>query len=309
MPEISVAIPVYNCEGYIVETIRSLINQTYQDFEIILVDDASTDNSYRVIHEMTDPRIKLHRNEQNMGIAYTRNKAISLSNGEFIAFLDDDDIAMPYRFEHQITYLKSHPDVDLVGGHLRRIDVNGKDLNSQWNVYLNPDYIKAYLMLGNTIASGTVMIRKKFILINNLRFRDNQYGAEDYRFWVECSLLGKISNLDEVLQLWRVGHNAETTRVFKNKFEERKKIIDEIHKLALEGNGIHLLERELEVVNKVFMEEGIVESEAELQELYQVLKKISAQAELLQLSNRREIKTMCRKRFGEKVGQAYYLWA
>ena len=114
--------------------------------------------------------------------------------------------------------------------------------------------------------------------------------------------------MDEVLQLWRVGHNAETTRVFKNKFEERKKIIDEIHKLALEGNGIHLLERELEVVNKVFMEEGIVESEAELQELYQVLKKISAQAELLQLSNRREIKTMCRKRFGEKVGQAYYLW-
>ena len=163
-------------------------------------------------------------------------------------------------------------------------------------------------MLGNTVASGTVMIRKEFIYNNNLKFRDKQYGAEDYRFWVECSLAGKISNMDEVLQLWRVGHNAETTRVFKSKLIERKKVIDEIHKVALEGNGIYLSERELEVVNKVFMEEGIIESESEFKELYKALKEISAQAELLQLPNKREIKTMCRKRFGEKVGQAYYLW-
>jgi len=308
MPKISVIIPVYNCEEYISDTIDSLLNQTYRDFEIILVDDGSTDNSCKLIKEMPDRRIKLFFNDRNRGIAYTRNKGVELSNGEFIAFLDDDDIALPYRFEHQVTYMNEHPDVDLVGGHLRRIDADGKDLNSQWNVLLNPDYIKAFLMLGNTVASGTVLVRKSFINNNNLKFRDNQYGAEDYRFWVECSLVGKLSNMDEVFQLWRVGHNAETTRVFKHKFAERKKIIDEIHKLALEGNGFHLLENEMKIVNKVFMEEGLIENETELKELYEVLKKISIQAEALQLPNRREIKTMCRKRFGEKVGQAYYLW-
>lgn len=308
MSRVSVCIPVYNGGKYLNEAINSLLNQTYEDFEIILVDDSSTDNSIEIIQSYKDKRIHLYKNEKNQGIAYTRNRAIDLANSEYIALLDDDDIAVPYRLEHEVKFLDDNKDIDVVGGHLRRIDKNGNDLNSQWNVYLNPNYIKAYLMLGDTIANGTVMFRKKFVNDHNIRFKDNMYGAEDYMFWVECSLKGKITNLDEVLLLWRVGHGNETQNVFNNKLVERNKVIDDIHTYALYENGFRLNQNELTILNKVFREEGTIDNQQEMEQLFNTLKNIARQASNYKLDNEKEIITMCRKRFGEKVGKAFYLW-
>jgi len=308
MSRVTVFMPVYNAELYLKQAIDSVLNQTYKEFELLIIEDASTDHSLQILKSYSDPRIEIYLNEKNMGISYTRNRGLELCNTEYMALLDDDDIAMPYRLEHEVKYLDEHPDVQVVGGHQRQIDEFGNDLNKQWSVYLNPKYIKAYLMTGNTVVNGSAMFRKKFINKNHIRYHEQCYGAEDYRFWVECSLKGKIANLDEVMLLWRTGHGNETNRANEYNLKERIAFMNSVHNFALRENGFILGEYELEVINKVFMEDGIVENKEEMKQLYQALKLISEQAMKLKLNNANEVVTMCRKRFGEKVGKAFYLW-
>jgi glycosyltransferase involved in cell wall biosynthesis len=308
MNRVTVFMPVYNGAKYLRQSIESVLNQTFQEFDFVIIDDASSDNSWDIIKSYKDSRIKVFKNEVNRGISYTRNRGLELCKTEYMALLDDDDIAMPFRLEHEIEYLDANPEVDVVGGHQRQIGVNGEDLNKQWSVYLNPKYIKAYLMTGNTVVNGSTMFRKKLIDEYNIRYLENCYGAEDYRFWVECSLKGTIVNLDEVLLLWRNGHSNETSRALSNNWKERKAFLDEVHTYALEKNGFSLNEQQLEIINKVFMEEGTLDSENELTRLYDALHCIAVQATENKLDNSAEIVTMCRKRFGEKVGKAFYLW-
>lgn len=308
MYRVTVIMPVYNAQKYIKHAIDSILNQTYENFELLVIDDASTDSSLDIIKQCQDKRIRVVRNEKNMGIAATRNLGIQLCKTEYIALMDDDDIALTTRFEKEVSFLDKNPDVDVVGGHLRVIDQNGQDLNKQWTVNLNPKYIKAFFLLGNNVANGTAMFRKNFIDQYQIRYQDNYFGAEDYRFWVECSLHGKIANLDEVLLYWRTGHNNETGRVNQSRIKEREEVISSIHTYALNETGFRLTSEELSILNKVFKEEGVVENNEELEKLYATMKVIAAQAEQLNLDNAKEIKIMCRKRFGEKVGKAFYLW-
>lgn len=308
MSRVTVVMPVYKAEQYIGQAIDSILGQTYTDFELLLIDDVSPDHILDVMKGYTDPRIRFVRNEKNLGIAGTRNLGIELSRSEYIALMDDDDIAVPNRLEKEVDFLDGHPDMDVVGGHLRMIDKDGKDLQRQWSVCNNPKYIKAYLLLGNIIANGTVMFRKSLTDRYHIRYQDNFYGAEDYRFWVDCSLHGSIANLDEVLLYWRTGHNNETGRVRSEKNKEREETISRIHRYALEQSGFRLTDDELNVLNAVFKEEGILHDKEELGKLYGALKTIASQAEGLKLDHAEEIITMCRKRFGEKVGKAFFLW-
>lgn len=306
--KVTVIMPVYNPGKYLSEAINSILNQTYTDFELLIIDDASTDHSKEAILQYADPRIRYVMNEINLGISGTRNRGIELSRSKYIAFMDHDDIALPTRLEKEVQYLEAHQEVDIVGGHVRTIDQNGRDLNQQWSVYLNPSYIKAYMLLSNTVAISTVLMRKEFLEQHRIRFKDNCYGAEDYRFWVECSLKGTIANLDETFLYWRTGHNNETSRVKENKLKEREEVIRDIQKYALQETGFSLTDEELSILLKVFKENGSVENRNELEAVYQVLKKIAMQAKVLHLENSDEIVTMCRKRFGEKVGKAFFLW-
>ena len=307
--KVSIVVPVYNAEAYIAEMLKSILNQTYQDYEVVLVDDKSTDRSVEIIQGIADSRIKLFHNKENSGIAYTRNKAIELANGDYIALMDDDDIAPPYRIEKEVHFLDENVDIDIVGGHCRFIDEDGKMIpNKQWNVFQNPNYIKAYLLLDDAIPNGSAMIRRKFIESHTLRYQDHMCGAEDYRFWVESSLVGKIANIDEILLYWRIGHNNESKRVHESKTVERNQVLKDIRKYAFEKNGIHLESKQLEILNQIFNEDSIIKDMDEMKLLYEALKNISNQAQQKHLHNAKEITAMCRKRFGEKVGKAMFLW-
>lgn len=309
MPKVSIAMPLYNAEKYVSETVKSLLVQTYEDFEIIIVDDASTDNSVKIVSRIDDSRIRLLKNSVNMGIAATRNRAIENCVGEYIALMDDDDIAPNYRIEKEVNFLNENNGIDVVGGHCRFIDENGQQIkNKQWNVFQNPNYIKAYLLLGDAMPNGSTMFRSTFIKANQLKFQDNMYGAEDYQFWVECSLKGTIANIDEVLLYWRIGHDNATGRITEQKWEQRRKVLENIRRYALEGNGFNLSEKEIKFLTHVFDEDGIIDNAEEMQVLFQTLRKISKQAHQKNMQNAKEITTMCRKRFGEKVGKAFYLW-
>ncbi len=308
MSKVSIVMPLYNAEKYVSKAIESILEQTYQDFELVIVNDASTDNSRQIVEKYKDKRIRVIDNTRNIGIAGTRNKGIELSKAEYIALLDDDDIAMPYRLEHEVKFLDEHKDIMVVGGHHREIDEKGKDLEKKWLVYQNPNYIKAFLMLNNAVVNGSTMFRKSFVTKHNIAYRNDMCGAEDYLFWVECSLKGKIKNLDEVLLLWRRTENQQTTKILVKQIEKRNQVLDYIRHVAFEGNGYMLNAEDYAIINKVFAEEAGIDSEEEINKIYWTLKKITEQAKENDVDNKNEVIAMCRKRFGEKIGKAFFLW-
>ena len=108
-PCVSVLVPVYNAAPFIAATIQAVLNQSMNDFELILLNDASTDNSEEIINSFNDKRIVYARNEQNLGISATRNKLVSMARGDYIAVLDHDDICLPQRLETQVRFLKENP--------------------------------------------------------------------------------------------------------------------------------------------------------------------------------------------------------
>ena len=126
--------------------------------------------------------------------------------------------------------------------------------------------------------------------------------------WVECSLYGKIKNLDSVFLLWRVAGQNETFNMIGKHSDMRYEALKKIKKYAIEANGFKVSESQLEIICKCFYEDGIVDNRQELVALYSALKSISEQAKNMKIDNVQEIVTMCRKRFGEKVGKAFFLW-
>lgn len=308
MCKVSVIMPLFNANKYIYKTIHSILNQTYPDFELIIIDDKSLDNSVDIVNSIKDKRIKLYMNEKNMGIAYTRNRALDLCNGEYIAIMDDDDIAPDYRFKDEVEFLNGNKEIDIVAGNTCFIDENDKVTGMGERVIRNPELIKAYLMLGNVFGNSTAMVRKNFIRKYNIHYKNNMYGAEDYRFWAECSVYGKISALDKVMLYWRK-HNNESDKIKNNFIKERKKTISDIQKYLLKHYGFYFTEQQEDFLLWIFAEDGQLESKKDIEDLYKIFKEIIYQAEKLKLDNYNEIVMMCRKKFGKKCGTAFFLWA
>ena len=213
--------PSYNKEAYIAKAIESVINQTYTDWELIVIDDASMDNSVEIIKSFTDNRIVFRQNKTNIGMAANRNRALDIARGEYIALLDADDITTEFRLQKEVEYLDSHPDIDVVFGSFQEIDENDVIKESYFMPLKNPAFIRAKLMVLDPIPNGSCMYRRSFVDKHNIRYRDNLLGMDDYMFWVECSLHGKITGLSDLFLYWRNTEN-NGTNTYKYAKEYRK---------------------------------------------------------------------------------------
>ena len=307
---VSIIIPLYNAQAYVRRTLDSLLNQTYQNFEIIVVDDASTDGSYKAVSQINDARIRLFANEANRGIAYTRNKALSYARGSYIALMDDDDLSPPNRLEKELDYFQSHKGIDIVTGHLVDIDEEDRECSPVVYTRLNPKYLRARQLLSNSIPNGATMVRKEFILEKGIRYRENMQGAKDYRFWAECLVKGaKIGIIDQTLLYYRRHGSNASVLAMKNNNLARKEVIREIQKYTLDGMGFSLSCEQYAILFKAFQEEKVALNDTgEIRSLYYALREIQGQAEGMRLDNAPEIGIMCRKRFGEKMENAFFLW-
>lgn len=201
MPVVSVILPVYNGERFLKEAVDSILVQTFTDFELIIVDDCSMDSTSLILTEYAtrDTRIRVMRQSRNMGIVEALNTGSHAATGQYIARMDVDDISLPERFERQVEYLNSHPDVGVLGTGVQLIDVLGK---KQTIVTLPPDYIQIYwsLFFCNPIVHPTVMMRRDLFL----RARGYRTGyPEDYDLWRRMASLTRLANLPEVLLLLR----------------------------------------------------------------------------------------------------------
>lgn len=245
---ISVIMSNYNTpEEFLRPAIESILNQTYQNFEFIIIDDCSTDNSLSIIESYTDSRIKIIKNEINLGITKSLNKGLAVAKGEFVARMDADDISFETRFEKQVSFLKSHPDHIVCG--------TGVELIGDWetkhsNKFIcrtipSKDEFRIHLLFGNSpnIVHPTAMFNRSLLLKYNITYNENYPLAQDYRMWVSCSEHAECTNLQETLLYYRVHGKA----VSNDKKELQKNIACQIMQEQLDKLHLELTEETAEI--------------------------------------------------------------
>ena len=274
MKKVSILMPMYNSEKYIKESIDSILNQDYKNFELIIVDDGSRDSSVKIVEKYNDSRIILYKNIENKGLPYTRNKLLNLSSGEYIALLDSDDIALKNRIKTQVEFLEKNKNIDIVGSSA--IIFGKYKIEKSSKVITGIENIKCNLIFRNCMINSTVMMRKEFIKKNNLSYRNECMVCQDYSFFADASLVGNIENMNISTIKYRTGHENITKRSKTKKIELRKEILREIGIRALKGNGFFLEKSEYELISKYIWEknENIKYDYIEFNELIKILNKV-----------------------------------
>lgn len=302
-PLVSVIMPAYNGEKFIQESIESVLAQTYDKFELIIIEDHSTDRTLEIIKNYSDPRIHLFVNERNKGISYSTNLGTKYCHGKYIALLDDDDIALSRRLEWQVDYLEKHPEIDVLGGRSAKIDENGEFMYYALDPIRNAKLIKANLLFYNRkFANGTVMYRKQFVIDNNIYYKENMYGMQDYKFYTECANYGSIATIDQLIHLKRI-HTKEATKINQKNYElERKQTYLEIQKSAIESRGFRLSNEEYKILAEVLYDVIPKSFDVEtIQHVFCIFNKIIKQAEKMNIEYLEELKLACKKIIGERI--------
>lgn len=290
---VSVIMPVYNAESFVKEAIESILKQTYSKLELLIIDDISTDCTMEVVHAIKDDRIRILKNDRNHGVAYSRNRGLEECKGEYIAIMDDDDIAMPYRFEMQVKFLQQNQHIDVVGGKTQFIDEQGNIVRGANKAYYNPKYIKALFLFRNEFCNSEVMFRRKSL--GDLRYEDGCLGMEDFKFWIQLSKYAPMYMIDEVFLKHRIHESSITTQMMEQKSLARKKKYAELQEFSWKLSGISLSKDEMLVLHRYFDENmgNTCETIQELKRFYETLGKFLMQCKKLDFYD--EIQIFCKK--------------
>ncbi|PIY12808.1 MAG: hypothetical protein COZ17_02580 [Flavobacteriaceae bacterium CG_4_10_14_3_um_filter_33_47] len=221
-PLISVVLPVYNVAPYIKEALDSVLNQTIQDFEIIVIDDCSTDNTLEVIESIKDVRIRIIKKPENKGLIDSLNIGFSEAKGKYIARMDGDDLNTPDRFEKQLHILQNKSEITACGCWLQCFDASNKIIKHKQH----HKEIQAQLLLSNSMSLGATMLKTN--AYTRFKFDDTKAHAEDYDFWAKTAWDSNLYNIQETLYHYRT-HETQVSSLH-NDFQ---KIQDVDIKLSL----------------------------------------------------------------------------
>lgn len=241
-PIVSVVMPVYNCERYLPAAVESVLRQSTGAFELVIVDDGSTDGSRVLLqaYEQRDQRIRIHLHE-HLGVAAARNEGVRLARGEFLAVMDADDISEQDRLAHQLEFLAAHPECTALGGQVLYIDQDGDPLfrSSQPQEH---DAIDAYHMSGkgSALPHSTVMFRLEAVRRVG-GYREQFAPAEDFDLLLRLSETGRLANLDRVVARYRLHPDSLTSIALATQIGCTRNAIDE----ARERRGLGPLDIEL----------------------------------------------------------------
>jgi len=232
-PRVTVFIPVYNRERYLAETIDSVLAQSFTDFEVVLVDDGSVDRSIEIIEAYQDPRIRLFRNEKNLGIPRTRNRGLEEARGEFVAILDSDDIMLPTRLQTQVDYFDAHSECVGLGSWSKYINAEGKVIKQLCTRPISHKKIKVSLLFHCAIHNRTFMARAS--VLKELGYNNDFARCQDYELLMRLSDFGEFHNLPKRLVLGRK-HDEQITFNTSTIGDEKKCLIaaDALRKLSIE---------------------------------------------------------------------------
>lgn len=239
-PRVTVFIPVHNRQHYIATAVDSILAQSYRDFELLVIDDGSSDATLDVLAGYRDPRLRIECNPRNLGIPATRNRGLDLARGEYIALLDSDDKAWPNRLARQVEALDRHPELAQIGSACNFMDADGRRLKQVRRRPLDADEVAASLLFYCALTNRTLMARTT--ILREHRYREDFPRCQDYELHQRLSRTRRMANLAEVLVCGRE-HAGRFTRQTDALGHERKR---EIARRALLETGIAPSEEELE---------------------------------------------------------------
>lgn len=240
--KVTVLMPVYNGEKYLSEAINSILSQTYKDFELLIINDGSTDKSEEIIKGYNDQRIKYIANDYNIGIIRTLNKGLSLIKSEYIARMDADDVSLPERLEKQIQFMDTHPDIAVSGTSILMFNETGNLRKKRVNK--DPKQLKTELLFKCALMHPTVMIRKRVIDEGNFTYNEAHQSVEDFGLWQNLSFYYKLSNIQEVLVKYRVNETG-ITEVAKKDTQKSDNMHIRVYEQAIEYFGIDVSQEDL----------------------------------------------------------------
>ena len=211
--KVSVLMPVYNSSSFIKEAVESILNQTYTNFELLIYDDHSTDNTIELVEGYKDSRITLFRKDKNTGYTNSLIMGITKSTGKYIARMDSDDISDLKRFEKQVNFLEANPEYGIVGSQLKTIATD--EASQVWSYPATDEDIRLHTIIDSPFAHPSVMIRKDVLDKHELSYDASFEPSEDYKLWVDLLKVTKGANINEVLVYYRL-HKNQTISTKKN---------------------------------------------------------------------------------------------
>ncbi|MBE9047647.1 glycosyltransferase [Pleurocapsales cyanobacterium LEGE 10410] len=243
-PKVSVLMCVYNGEAHLRAALESILEQTFTDFEFVIVDDGSTDSSWQMLTEYSreDSRITLIRNQENIGLTKSLNKGLKLAEGEYIARQDADDVSFPERFEKQVAFLDRHSEVVLVSCDIERINAEGCPIG-KFQRGCEPELVFWYLLFYNRLAGHSQVVFRRESVMNIDGYCENYRYSQDYELWCRLVETGKILILPKVLLQQRF-HSQRVSAA--KKLEQREYTLAQVkHNIQkLVGEEISLEEAE-----------------------------------------------------------------
>lgn len=245
-PLISVIMSAYNEEAYIESSIKSILNQTEQDFEIILFDDCSTDATTSIVENMKDERIRLYKNAENCGLTRNLNKGLRLAQGKYIARMDGDDISLPERFEKQIEYFEKHPDVMLISCQTQNIG----ESSLCWKLKESSEELKVRMLVRPVFAHPGFMMKRE--LLEKGFFYDEDFRtAQDYELASRVAGEFQIGIVPEVLLYYRVHKKQISSLSGREQFSNADRVREKLWSQA----GVQLSDNEKKMLQRWAKEE------------------------------------------------------
>lgn len=238
-PKVTVFIPVYNRQHYIGPAVDSVLAQTYGNFEVLIVDDGSTDGTLAKLAEYRDPRLRVERNPHNMGIPATRNRGLELARGEYIALLDSDDLCYPDRLARQVEFLDRHPDIVQIGSACNFMDADGHPLKRVRRQPLDPDDVAASLLFYCALTNRTIMARTA--ILKEYGYSLDFRRCQDYELHQRLSRKHRMANMGDILVCGRE-HDGRITRNTDDLGRDRKQAI---YRRGIEELGMEVSDEDL----------------------------------------------------------------
>ncbi|MCQ4318931.1 glycosyltransferase family 2 protein [Stutzerimonas stutzeri] len=239
-PRVTVFIPVHNRQRYIITAVDSILAQTFSDFELLVIDDGSTDATLDALARYGDPRLRVESNPRNLGIPATRNRGLELARGEYIALLDSDDISRPNRLARQVEILDRHPQLAQIGSACDFMDADGRPIDRVRRQPLRADDVAASLAFFCALTNRTIMARTA--ILREHRYREDFPRCQDYELHQRLSRTQRMANLGEILVCGRE-HDGRFTKQTDALGRDRKR---EICRRALGEIGLSPSEEDLD---------------------------------------------------------------
>lgn len=243
---VTVLMPVYNAELYLKNTIDSILNQTYTEFEFLIINDGSIDGSEEIIKSYTDPRINYVKNDKNLKLIKTLNKGIDLAKGKYIVRIDADDFALKDRLAIQVEFMERNSGIIASGSFYYVINEFNERIEDKQLPITNQEICFSMLFF-NPICHPSVIWRNDIVKNNKIYFKEEYIHAEDYKFWYDLSQFGHLANISKKLIEYRI-HDQQVSSVYSKEqmntdFKIKSEVLKGLFDLTFDENIFKLLNK------------------------------------------------------------------